>query len=46
MKPDGLTDPIYIRPGVKQGCPISPIIFKLAMEPLIRAVLNKQEADG
>ncbi|CAM4607711.1 unnamed protein product [Caretta caretta] len=35
---DGETDAIPIRCGVKQGCPLSSIIFNLAMELLIRAV--------
>ena len=34
----GLTPEISIRAGVKQGCPLSPIVFNLAMEPIIRAV--------
>ncbi|CAM5143307.1 unnamed protein product [Natator depressus] len=33
-----------IRSRVKQGCPLSPIIFNLAMEPLLRAISNG--ADG
>ena len=46
MTPDGLTDTIPILSGVKQGCPLSPIIFNLAMEPLIRAVLAKKNMAG
>ena len=32
------TDPIPIHAGVKQGCPISPILFNLSSELLIRSV--------
>ena len=34
----GLTSEISIQAGVKQGCPLSPIIFNLTMEPIIRAI--------
>ncbi|XP_067391072.1 uncharacterized protein [Emydura macquarii macquarii] len=37
---EGETAEIPIRSGVKQGCPLSPIIFNLAMEPLIRSISN------
>ena len=40
----GLTEPIHIRTGVKQGCPLSPIIFNLAIEPLLREIRAKCDA--
>lgn len=43
---EGETDPIPMVAGVKQGCPLSPIIFNLAIEPIIRAALSKAEQDG
>ena len=36
----GLTPEISIQAAVKQGCPLSPIIFNLTMEPVIRAILQ------
>lgn len=36
------TDPIYIHSGVKQGDPMSPLVFNLALDPLLR----KLEAEG
>ncbi|CAM4586804.1 unnamed protein product [Lepidochelys kempii] len=37
---EGETAEIPIRSGVKQGCPLSHIIFNLAMEPLLQAICN------
>jgi hypothetical protein len=34
----GFTSEIAIGAGVKQGCPLSPIIFNMAMEQMIRAI--------
>ena len=34
---NGITAPIRCDKGVKQGCPLSPILFNFAMEPIIRA---------
>ncbi|CAB0033875.1 unnamed protein product [Trichogramma brassicae] len=33
-----ITDPVRILSGVRQGCPLSPIVFNLALEPVVRAV--------
>ena len=36
--PDGLTRSILIRAGVKQGCPLSPILFNLCVELIVRRI--------
>ncbi|XP_023225266.1 uncharacterized protein LOC111626188 [Centruroides sculpturatus] len=38
----GLTDPIPILAGVKQGCPLSPILFNIVVEPALRLLSNLQ----
>ena len=35
------TDPIKVNAGVKQGCPISPILFNLTTELLISTVQSR-----
>lgn len=40
MTKAGLSDPVPVTAGVKQGCPLSPIIFNLGMEPLIRSLAS------
>jgi hypothetical protein len=39
---DGLTNEINIKRGVKQGCPLSPILFDMCVNPLIEK-LNSWE---
>lgn len=39
----GLCEPISIKSGVRQGCPLSPILFVLAINPLLRSA---EEATG
>lgn len=35
-----LSDPVTIHTGVKQGCPLSGLLFNLAVDPLIRSVAS------
>lgn len=41
--PNGSTSKIPIRAGVKQGCPMSPILFNLCIELILRKVKNSAE---
>ena len=38
------TEPITVQRGVKQGCPLSPILFNLVMELLVRAAESFPDA--
>ena len=40
---NGFTEPIAISTGLKEGCPLSSIIFSLATEPILRSIRAKQE---
>jgi hypothetical protein len=40
-KKDEETDPIPVHAGVKQGCPVSPILFNLTTELLIRTAKSR-----
>lgn len=40
---DGYTEPIPIRSGVRQGCPLSPIIFNLVIDSVVRAAAEIDE---
>ncbi|KAL1476219.1 hypothetical protein MTO96_036674 [Rhipicephalus appendiculatus] len=35
---EGLTDPIPIEAGLRQGCPLSGLLFNMVVDPVIRAV--------
>ena len=43
---EGETDPVAIEAGVKQGCPLSPILFNLVTELLIREVKSVASEGG
>lgn len=42
---DGPTESIPIRSGIKQGCPISGLLFNLAIDPVVRALQRDNEIE-
>jgi hypothetical protein len=46
MSSEGLTEPVPIVAGVKQGCPLSPIIFNFSMEPIIKSLSKNKGRNG
>lgn len=40
---EGLTAPIGLKKGVKQGCPLSPLLFNFALEPLLRVLESAKD---
>lgn len=40
---EGMSQQIDIKKGMKQGCPLSPLLFNLSLDPLIRDLENRKE---
>lgn len=40
------TDPIMLKSSVRQGCPLSPLLFGIYLEPLCQAVIKSQDIIG
>jgi hypothetical protein len=43
---EGYTRQVEIKKGVKQGCPLSPTLFNLAMDPLLRDIRKNHQFRG
>ena len=42
IKVDGITSPSFtVTSGVRQGCPLSPVLFALALDPFLEYVVSK-----
>jgi hypothetical protein len=39
---NGATEPMEIKRGLKQGCPLSPILFDICIDPLIEKLSSKE----
>lgn len=40
------SQPLEVRSGIRQGCPLAPLLFILAMEPLALALLQEHQLQG
>ena len=40
------SDKIPLRKGIKQGCPLSPLLFNIAIDPLIRIINSRFHGEG
>lgn len=41
-----LTERVDVRSSVRQGCPMSPLLFALFLEPLCRKIINSDQLRG
>ena len=39
-------EPFLLKPGTKQGCPLSPLLFNIVLEVLARAIRQEKEIKG
>ena len=41
-----LSDPVYVTRGVRQGCPLSPLLYVLFIEPIARFIMKNDNIVG